>query len=119
MNISNFIETYKIPNDICENFIKYHKKNKEYKHRGKIKNGVVSLSEKDSTDVFFYNESKQDFIVDFFKLLSTFVNHYMNKYDIGGSLHSAQSHKIQHYKKIKVILKNTTKNLIYKKLIEN
>ena len=101
MNISNFIETYKIPNDICENFIKYHKKNKEYKRKGTIKNDVMNLKEKDSTDVFFYNESKQDFIVNFFKLLATFVNHYMNKYEIGGLLHSAQSHKIQHYKKNK------------------
>ena len=101
MNISNFIEEYKIPKNICDNFISYHKKNKEYKRKGTIKNDVMDLKEKDSTDVFFYNESKQDFIINFFKLLGTFVNHYMNKYEIEGLLHTAQSHKIQHYEKNK------------------
>ena len=65
MNISNFIEEYKIPKNICDNFISYHKKNKEYKRKGTIKNDVMNLKEKDSTDVFFYNESKQDFIINF------------------------------------------------------
>jgi|TARA_R100001460_G_scaffold79354_1_gene120325 hypothetical protein len=100
MNISNFIETYKIPNDICENFIKYHKRNKEYKKPGVMGDkGLVDKKRKDSIDVTFYNETKEKFILKFFNLLSNAVKLYGKKYQITSPLHTYMSHNIQHYKK--------------------
>ena len=100
MNMSNFIETYKIPNDICENFIKYHKKNKEYKKPGVMGDvGKVDKKIKDSTDVTFYNESTEKFILKFFDLLSDAVKLYVQKYKITSILHTYMAHNIQHYKK--------------------
>ena len=100
MNTSNFIETYKIPNDICENFIKYHKKNKEYKKPGVMgSKGLVDKKIKDSIDVTFYNETTEKFILKFFNLLSDAVRSYVQKYKITSVLHTYMAHNIQRYKK--------------------
>jgi|TARA_R110002012_G_scaffold177864_1_gene342707 hypothetical protein len=97
----NFIEEYTIPNKYCDQFINYFKKNNEYKVQGSTGNGVVDLSAKDCKELYFYNETQESFILDFFKLLSKHLREYMNKYEMNGVLHSAQSHKIQHYEKSK------------------
>jgi len=100
MNISNFIETYKIPHDICENFIKYHKKNKEYKKLGTMgRKGMVDKSVKDSIDVTFYNETTEKFILKFFNLLSKAVTSYIHKYKITSAVRTFIAHNIQHYEK--------------------
>ncbi len=67
----NFIEEYDVPKNICNSFIKYHQKNKEYKCKGPF----LSL-EKKSTDVYFFNNSNTPFIKNFFKHLSEAVQHY-------------------------------------------
>lgn len=99
MNTSNFIETYKIPNDICESFIKYHKKNKEYKKPGVMGKGQVDKKIKDSIDVTFYNETTEKFILKFFNLLSDAVRSYVQKYKITSVVHTHMAHNIQRYKK--------------------
>ena len=99
MSTYNFIETYNIPDDICNNFIKYYKKNKEYKAQGSVAGNVVNKNIKDSTEVHFYNQSQEKFILKFFNLLSNAVNSYINKYKIISNLHTEIVHNIQHYKK--------------------
>jgi len=99
MNTFNFIEQYKIPLSLCDKFIKYHKNNKEYKSIGKIGDGNVNINVKDSTDVTFFNNCKQKFVLDFFKYLTKYVTDYSKKYEIEDILYTETVHLIQHYKK--------------------
>tara|TARA_R100000935_G_C2809006_1_gene154087 strand:+ start:648 stop:1196 length:549 start_codon:yes stop_codon:yes gene_type:complete len=98
MNLYNFIETYKTNLNICDNLINYHKKNKEYKNAGTVGNGLTDKKLKDSTDVYFYNNSSNKFIIKFFKELSTHVQNYVTKYNIGDDVNTCVCNTIQHYK---------------------
>ena len=69
MTIYNFIEKYKIPEKICDDFIEYHKTNKEYKNKGIVGDGYIDTSIKNSTDVTFYNNSNNQNIKIFFEHL--------------------------------------------------
>ena len=122
MTLSNFIEEYKIPNVICDQFIRYHKKNKEYKSVGKTAGGQVIKDIKDSIDVYFYNDSQKPFILNFFQLLSKYVTEYHNKYGIHHSVETDPVHIIQYYKKRggyfklhyeRDVLTKTTRQLVY------
>ena len=122
MNLSNFIEEYKIPTVICDQFIQYHQKNKEYKTPGITATGRVVKEIKDSVDVCFYNGSQEPFILNFFKLLSKYVTKYHHKYGFEHSIKTDQVHLIQHYKKKggyfklhyeRDILNHTTRQLAY------
>jgi len=95
----NFIEKYKMPFNLCDFFIKYHKNNKEYKRIGMFGNGQVDKEVKDSTDVLFFNESTDKNILKFFKYLSNYLREYMIKYQLTTSLRTEPTHLIQHYKK--------------------
>ena len=75
MNTVNFIESYKVKDVLCEDLIKYWKKNKEHKIK-------ISGEDKNSIDVYFYNQSINKTIKDFFKILSTHLKHYVTKYKI-------------------------------------
>ena len=75
MSTFNFIEKYKIPKKICDDLITYYKKNIEYKNIGQIGLGI-NKKMKDSTDVSFYNNSKNKTIQSFFNLLSSCVIKY-------------------------------------------
>tara|TARA_R110000782_G_scaffold197423_1_gene286531 strand:+ start:69 stop:611 length:543 start_codon:yes stop_codon:yes gene_type:complete len=99
MSTSNLIETYKVSPELCDSFIKYHKKNKEYKGIGMNGNGEIDKNIKDSTDVLFYNESTDKTILKFFQNLSKYVQEYINKYNIISNLITQDCHLIQHYKK--------------------
>tara|TARA_R100001369_G_scaffold49751_1_gene76482 strand:+ start:224 stop:634 length:411 start_codon:yes stop_codon:yes gene_type:complete len=94
----NFIELYKVDKTICNNLITYFKKNKEYKHLGKVDGNVVNKKIKDSTDVHFYNNSTNKFIIKFFKDLSKHVQSYINKYKMIDPLVTHVCNNIQHYK---------------------
>tara|TARA_R100001132_G_C3207793_1_gene52129 strand:- start:38 stop:586 length:549 start_codon:yes stop_codon:yes gene_type:complete len=99
MNIYNFIEEYKVDNIICDNFIEYFKKNKEYKSLGSSsEKGLKDTSVKDSTDVSFFNHSTNKNIVTFFKELSKCLPYYIKKYNIKGEVHTHICNNIQHYK---------------------
>lgn len=89
----NFIEEYNIPKNICNNFINYHQKNKEYKCKGPF----LSLLPKKSTDVYFFNSSNTFFIKDFFKHLSKAVQHYSDKYNIYFPIKTSICNNIQYY----------------------
>ena len=97
MNIYNFIEVYKTPKKLCDNLINYYKENTEHKLVGEINSGV-NKKVKDSTDVYFYNQSQNKHIKDFFNLLSNFVSKYCNKYNITDQIRTSIVNHIQYYK---------------------
>jgi len=99
MNTFNFIEEYKLDNTICNNFIKYFKKNTEYKNLGSsVEKGFVDTKIKNSTDVSFFNNSTDKNIKIFFKELSKCLNFYIKKYNINNSVQTYISNNIQYYK---------------------
>jgi hypothetical protein len=65
MSIYNFIEKYEVSTSLCDNFIQYHKHNREYKTVGKVNEGELKKNIKDSVDVYFYNGSQTPFILEF------------------------------------------------------
>jgi prolyl 4-hydroxylase len=97
MNISNFIEIYKVPTKLCNNLIDYYKKNKEHKVIGEVNSGV-NKKIKDSIDVYFYNQSQNKYIKDFFNVLSNCVYKYSIKYDLKETVRTCISNHIQYYK---------------------
>ena len=98
MNLSNFIEEYKISDVMCDQFIQHHQKNKEDKGPGLIGTGeVVNKKIKDSIDVCFHNGSREPFILNFFQLLSKYVTEYHHKYNIP-TVQTDPVHIIQYYK---------------------
>ena len=99
MNTFDFIEVYKFPPHLCDNFIEYHKKNTEYKQEGKVGNGNIRKDIKQSTDVIFFNPVNVKFIKDFFDLLTKALIHYTDKYKVSVNLKTQDHHFIQHYKK--------------------
>ena len=121
MNLSNFIEEYKISDVMCDQFIQYHQKNKEYKGPGLIGKGQVVKKIKDSIDVYFHNGSQEPFILNFFQLLSKYITEYDNKYNIP-TVQTDTVHIISHYKKKggyfnlhyeRDVLRKTTRQLAY------
>ena len=98
MNTFNFIESYKAPKKLCDNLINYYKKNREYKTIGKTGHGVLNKKFKDSTDVYFYNQSKNEDIKSFFNLLTVCVRKYCMKYNIQDNVRTYIVNHIQHYK---------------------
>ena len=63
--------------------------------------GTIDKSIKDSTDVIFYNNSKDPTVRTFFKELTNCLHRYRNKYlfDRHHCLWTAHENLIQHYKK--------------------
>ena len=96
MNISNFIETYKVPNKICDDLISYFNENIEYKTIGKIDKGI-DKNIKDSLDVHFFNQSTDKKILNFFKILTKFTIKYITKYKIEGLIKTQMVNNIQYY----------------------
>ena len=100
MNLT-FIEKYKIDNELCNELIRYHKNNVEYKSYGYIvdKNGnsIINKDIKDSIDVVFYNGSKNKITQQYFAYLSKFVDQYIKKYKILSSVVTDEGNNIQYY----------------------
>ena len=96
MNISNFIETYKVPNKICDDLISYFNQNIEYKTTGEIGKGV-DKNIKDSLDVHFFNQSTNKKIINFFNILSKYVIKYITKYEVNGLIKTQMVNNIQYY----------------------
>ncbi len=94
----NFIETYKISKSVCDGLIKYFKKNKEYRHTGSIYNGTINPEIKDSIDVYFFNQSNDIAIKNFFTSLQDPINDYVNKYNITDNVKTYECNNIQYYK---------------------
>ena len=89
MNISNFIETYKISESLCDDLIKYYENNKEYTQARK--------DIPDTNDSLFYNDSQDPTIKKFFKILTDSVTDYAKKYNLRNPVRTDNTNKIQHY----------------------
>ena len=50
--------------------------------QGQFGNGVVNKDVKESIDCFFYNQSTNKHIIEFFETLSMHVQDYVNKYNL-------------------------------------
>ena len=79
--MSNFIYEFQIDKNICDGLIQYHKDNVEYKFIGNTATGV-DKSIKDSTDVIFFNDSKNPTIQKYFLELSKGCSEYLKKYSL-------------------------------------
>ena len=95
--MDNFIERYRIKTSICNNLIDYFNNNLEYKTQGQFGNGVVNKDIKESIDCFFYNQSTNKHIIEFFETLSIHVQDYVNKYNIDYPLQTSFQNVIQYY----------------------
>tara|TARA_R100001594_G_scaffold7534_3_gene20299 strand:+ start:732 stop:1310 length:579 start_codon:yes stop_codon:yes gene_type:complete len=95
-----FIDVYQIEDlKLCDDLIKYYKSHKkEYGMKGLIgSNGVLNKKAKDSTDVFFFNQSQDKTIKKFFKILTACLEDYMKKYQIRNPLFTDTNNKLQYY----------------------
>ena len=98
--METFVHSFNINTDICDEMIKYHQKNKEYKTSGScVSSGktVVDKNIKDSIDVTFYNSSKNKTIQKYFESLTKGLSEYINKFNLIGTYHTYDSHLIQYY----------------------
>jgi len=96
--MENFIRIYKVDKKLCDNLIKYHKLNTEYKKLGETDHGV-NKDYKDSIDVRFYNHSTNETILNFFKILSECVVKYLTEFDIKFPVVTDTTNLIQYYPK--------------------
>ena len=92
-----FIKQFKIDDlSVCDGLIDYFKQNQEYKFSGETNNGL--MSDKKSTDVNVFNQSKDLRIKKYFSYLSKFVIQYLNHYNLDISLFTKEAFNIQYYK---------------------
>jgi prolyl 4-hydroxylase len=89
MSLYNFIEKYKVPENICDELLIYYNKNTEYTYKRK--------DIKMTNDSVFFNSSQHPTILKFFLEISKAIKHYMEKYNLIESLITSVDNKIQHY----------------------
>ena len=96
--MENFIYTFQIEPDICDELMQYHKENNEYKSIGTYSNNTVNKDIKESIDVSFFNNSSNPTIKSYFKKLQNGYEKYVDKYNIHHlRITAEQSHNIQYY----------------------
>jgi prolyl 4-hydroxylase len=89
MTTFNFIEKYKVSSQLCDDLTSYYKNNKEYKEKHRDVSNTIN--------VYFFNNSKEKCIKDFFNELNKCVAHYFKKYNLNSSIKTSDSNNIQHY----------------------
>lgn len=98
MSSETFIRIYDIKDDqLCDDLIKYFQSHKEEYGMPGEAGGKLDKNWKDSTDVYFYNESRDKTIKKFFKTLSMCVTDYTERYKMQNKVFTVQSNKLQHY----------------------
>ena len=78
----NFIQTYKIEDEICDDLIDYYNNSVEYKTEGTIDSDRVDKKIKDSMDVYFLNCSTDFRIKNLFSAMNPCILDYVKRYDI-------------------------------------
>ena len=89
MSKFDFIEKYKVDENICDDLLEYYKSNKEYK--------CPKIGVSNTTEVYFFNLSTDKRILNFFEMISKHVSEYIAKYDIVDTLSTSMTNHIQHY----------------------
>lgn len=100
--MENFIYSWKIDEKLCDDLIHFYNKNKKELgitghtyHNNQI---TVKKDIKDSFDVFFYNQSQNETIIEYFNQLSMGLTNYMQKYDLRGyEVRTEPINNIQYY----------------------
>ena len=98
--MESFIYTFNVDKKICNGLINYHKKNKEYRVKGFSTNNdirEINKNIKDSVDVYFYNQSQNKIIQNYFIELSKGLNSYLDKYKISSFVNTEMINNIQYY----------------------
>ena len=95
----NFIYTFWIDKDVCDDLIRYHKNNKEYKGEGIAnRQGIIDKEVKESIDVTFFNSSTDDAIKKYFDELGKGYREYLERYKIEHfNLNTEERNNIQYY----------------------
>ena len=106
--MENFIYTWQTDKTVCDELIHYYNQKVEegeYSGEGQGDYSSEGFSQtnkdiKDSTDVYFFNNSKHPTILKYFKELQIGYNAYITKYgDIQNiMMHTNTEHHIQYYK---------------------
>jgi hypothetical protein len=96
--MENFIRIYSVDKELCDNLIKYHKSNIEYKAEGQTTFGL-NKDIKESIDVKFYNSSTDKIILNFFKTLSEAISKYLTEFQILYPVITDHGNLIQYYPK--------------------
>ena len=96
--MESFIRIYKVDKKLCDELIKYHKSNVEYKAPGQTGH-CIDKNYKDSIDVRFYNQSTNKTILKFFNTLSVCVVKYLNEFKIEFPVNTDIVNLIQWYPK--------------------
>ena len=103
--MESFIKQYNIDLKLCDQLIKYYKKNTEYKslvihYSAKTKTSVVDKNHKDSIDVTFFNNSQNKTINKYFDILTQLVTDYIKHFNLNYGVRSCDSGtNIQFYPK--------------------
>ena len=100
--MENFIYSWKIKEEICDDLISYYHLNRnKLGQSGSINlNNKISVNKdiKDSYDVFFYNQSQDIVIKEYFNKLSIGLLEYMKKYNISNiAMNTEILNNIQYY----------------------
>ena len=94
----NFIQSYSIDPEVCDDLIHYYNDNVEYKTEGMIDSDRVDKNIKDSMDVNFFNSSNDYRIKNFFSALQPCIIDYVEKYNIRYAVKTYVANNIQYYK---------------------
>jgi len=95
--MENFIRIYQVNKKICDDLIKYHKLNVEYKAEGTDDSMIVNKDVKESIDVLFFNPSKNKTIINFFNILGVCITKYLTEFNLNMRVHTEVGNLIQHY----------------------
>ena len=83
--MENFIYTWQIEDSVCDGLIDYFHQNNEHKSDGTISlynESKIRKDIKESTDVMFYNQSKDERILNYFNCLRKGHAAYCDKYNL-------------------------------------
>jgi hypothetical protein len=95
--MENFIYTFQIDEKLCDDLIQYHKDNKEYCTNGAV-GGKIDKTKKDSTDVYFFNQSQNPTIKKYFNELQKGFDSYRYKFNIQNlKLRTEVGNNLQYY----------------------
>ena len=78
----SFIGGWYIPKEICDNIIKFFKKNKQRWEIGKLGYSDIDVNRKESTDMYIDARDFNFPFLEYRKCISQIIQNYEKKYDI-------------------------------------
>ena len=94
----NFIHTFKVSDDVCDQLIEYHKNNSEYKQKGTVNGNQIINDVKESVDVTFYTASNHQAVRTYFNELQIGYTQYCDKFNLHHyNLRTEPANNVQFY----------------------